>query len=201
MENLCKLDKCIYSTNSYCGLCYYRGFDEEQYQKDLKGAIQDRTKESEDNMTTREKIDNFKTNREVSIVEREKNSANIIELSNDIWWHDKEITKLEKQLKAEQEVYDPNWRPKKGERYFYISCLGDVCCDINRQVVSRLYVWNSTRNNIYKTEAQCKKGKQAVELMAQIKETFNLWDMIDDCIQGELEMMFGDRIQQLKDYL
>ena len=121
------------------------------------------------------------------------------------------------QLKAEQEVYYPNYTPARGENYYRINECGEIE-NKTFYTISSHCEWDLTTSNAYKTEAQAEKGKQAVELMAEIRETYkkyhqNYIALIILAIALDNEHIlhvfrptdiieeFGDRIQQLKEYL
>lgn len=166
-------------------------------------------------MTTQEKI---------CILEKEKskrkNSINISK--NRIKLNEYDLENIDgeiKQLKAEQEVYNPSFQLAIGERYFRINDCGEIE-SLTFSNINSLCKWDITTNNIYKTQAQCEKGKQAIELRFDIDKyqtgkdvpwegyaTHDIKYIITEVIAAtwnidpELITRFGDRIKQLKEYL
>ena len=165
-------------------------------------------------MTTQEKIMDVEAQLLDSeqLIERYKKliigHENIVNIKN------AEKTKPYEQLKAEQEVYDPNFKPKLGEKYYMLDLKG---CIIEMYCKCDLFdEWLYKINNQYKTKAQCEKGKQARLLMAEIREdnpnieNCYLKQVLFEiayygcCVRGfahKIHIPFGDRIQELKDYL
>lgn len=131
--------------------------------------------------------------------------------------HQMDLSRAKDLLKAEQEKYNPNWKPACGEKYWTINNCGVVIFCF-RGISDTKDNWRFINQIVFKTEAQCEKGKQAVELIAEIKEDNRRYNktyimLIVSSLANDSEYItyamnstkidevFGDRIKALKEYL
>lgn len=127
--------------------------------------------------------------------------------------NEKQLILLQHELleaKEAQDKHDINWKPEEYYYYYYISDDGKISSEQYTKDIMDL--WRFNNQNMFKTESQCNKGKQAVELIAEIRsvysdswKTVRIWimEMASDgrSISASFDHHFGDRIKQLKEYL
>lgn len=133
--------------------------------------------------------------------------------------NEKQLILLQHELleaKEVQDKHDINWKPEEYYYYYYISDDGKISSEQYTKDITDL--WRFNNRNMFKTESQCKKGKQAVELIAEIRETYKEYPhnyikliiysiVIDEEIilhifrPTDIIEEFGDRIKELKKYM
>lgn len=128
-----------------------------------------------------------------------------------------ELLRLKEQLEADEEKYNPNRKPACGKKYWTINSCGVVIfCFWG--ISDTEDNWRLTNQIVFKTEEQCKEGKRAIELKAEIlrnntryEKTYvmlvvssisNDSQYLTDAMNSTcIDEVFGDRIKALKEYM
>jgi hypothetical protein len=85
----------------------------------------------------------------------------------------KEVSAENKQLREELEKQqskqeNKKWKPKSGETYFYIDCMGEVS---KRESQESYYdKWRVSQGNYFKTKEQAKQHLENLKTKAELKE-------------------------------
>ncbi len=78
-------------------------------------------------------------------------------------------TALSRLIDGTWSIVKKPWKPKEGERFYYVSTNGDICTDVNERSVSDATF--IAFGNCFKTKADAEAHKD--EIIAKMKEVFD----------------------------